>query len=353
MDLQNQIKNMSDSLVAKLSDIFTGALKEKYANKAIAVLQTEEAQEALIKLIKENMSTKATKTESKSGKRKRDPAAPKRGMSSYLFFCNDKRAEVTAANPTFKGTEVTTELGRLWKKISADDKKKYIQQANDDKERYESEKKEYNPSESGSDSETKTTKTSKSKTKKERKAGPKRAQAAYIFFCTDMRASVKEANPDMDTKELTAELGRLWREEYKDDETKSRKWLKKAADDKARFVEEKSNWVDPVDEDSDAKPSKPSAKKSKKSKKSKTDTDDEIKSDTDAEIEPVAEKKSSKKKSKTKSNTPSGFPKFCIDNREIVRSENPTWNIKQVTEELEKLWATMDTAEQDQYTVYA
>ena len=83
----------------------------------------------------------------------------------------------------------------------------------------------------------------KSRKKKIRK-GPKRAMSAYLFFCKDKRAGIKSDNPNMTSKEVTSELARVWREEVKDDESASKKYVELANKDKTRYNTEKSNWTD-------------------------------------------------------------------------------------------------------------
>ena len=132
MAASTQTKNMSTALMEALTKILTGALKGKHAEKALAALQTDEAQAQLTEVIKTNMPTKVIRPAGKAGgrRRKKDPAAPKRGCSSYIFFCKDKRTEVEEANPDMKGTEVTKELGRIWREETSDkQKKKYSKQA--------------------------------------------------------------------------------------------------------------------------------------------------------------------------------------------------------------------------------
>jgi hypothetical protein len=77
---------------------------------------------------------------------KRDPAAPKRPLNSYLIFANEKRAEVKAANPAAKGTEVVSILAAKWRAMSAADKKPYDDKAALEKGRYLIEKKAYEES---------------------------------------------------------------------------------------------------------------------------------------------------------------------------------------------------------------
>jgi len=51
-----------------------------------------------------------------------DLDTPKKGLSAYMFFCQDMRDTVKAENPEMKVTEVTTELGRRWKAMSEKEK---------------------------------------------------------------------------------------------------------------------------------------------------------------------------------------------------------------------------------------
>ena len=382
MAASTQTKNMSTALMEALTEILTGALKGKYAEKALAALQTDEAQAQLTEVIKTNMQTKVIRAAGKAGgrRRKKDPAAPKRGCSSYIFFCKDKRTEVKEANPDMKGTDVTKELGRIWRDETSDkQKKKYSKQATADKERYLEEMKDYTPSAewlaeaeaSASDSEGGKTKRKKSN----RKPGPKRARSAYIFFCTEMRSKVKEDNDDMDAKEVTAELGRLWREEYKEDKALSKKFNKMAKKDKERFEQEKAEWVDPEPADDESFAPEPTKKSSKKSSKKAESSDKEeekvatepVKSSkkskksskkaeaaaesSDKEEEKVAAepvKKSSKKKSKK--GAPSGYTVFCQQTRQVMREENADWSMSKVTKEMERIWESMDDEEKAVYS---
>ena len=354
MASNNQIKNMSEAILTLLSEIFTGSLKTALADKVIDILQSDDLKTALDKVINEKIQAQATtKTSKKGGKRtKRDPAAPKRGCSSYIFFCQDKRAEVKEANPDFKGAAITVELGRMWREdVSEEDKEKYTSMATNDKERYNSAMADYTPSaeflESKSDSDSSDSKKPK-KTKKDRKPGPKKARSAYIFFCVDKRADVKAANDDMNTKDITSELGRLWREDYKDDAKKSKKWMTMAKKDKERFEKEKAEWVDPSGESC-----APDAKKSSKKTESDESTSDDEKSETESDEKTKGKKTKGKKKTAKKADKKgakaTGFIAFCQQTRETMRTENPDWSMKQVTNEMSKIWESMDDDEKSNY----
>ena len=76
-------------------------------------------------------------------KAKKDPNMPKRGLSSYIFFMQDRRKSIVAKDESLTLAEISKELGRLWKEATADDKLKYEDLAKADKERYTKEMESY------------------------------------------------------------------------------------------------------------------------------------------------------------------------------------------------------------------
>jgi len=87
---------------------------------------------------------KASSAKADSGKKKKDPNAPKRGLSAYMFFANDNRDKVREDNPGIKFGEVGKLLGERWKELTDKEKGPYEAKAAADKKRYEKEKAEYN-----------------------------------------------------------------------------------------------------------------------------------------------------------------------------------------------------------------
>ncbi|KAI8067538.1 putative high-mobility group non-histone chromosomal protein, partial [Gongronella butleri] len=77
---------------------------------------------------------------------KKDPNAPKRGLSAYMFFSQDKREQVKAENPNVSFGQIGKILGEKWGAMSEADKKPYVQKAEKDKARYEAEKAAYSVS---------------------------------------------------------------------------------------------------------------------------------------------------------------------------------------------------------------
>ncbi|GAA5891480.1 hypothetical protein JCM8208_007297 [Rhodotorula glutinis] len=78
-----------------------------------------------------------------AAKPKKDPNAPKRPLSAYMHFSQDKRSEVKEENPDVTFGEIGKLLGAKWKEATDDEKKPYQAKAEADKERYEKEKSAY------------------------------------------------------------------------------------------------------------------------------------------------------------------------------------------------------------------
>ncbi|CCC71794.1 hypothetical protein NCAS_0I01260 [Naumovozyma castellii] len=73
-------------------------------------------------------------------RRKKDPNAPKRALSSYMFFANATRDIVRSENPDVTFGQVGKLLGERWKALTPEEKEPFELKAKQDKERYASEK---------------------------------------------------------------------------------------------------------------------------------------------------------------------------------------------------------------------
>ena len=89
------------------------------------------------------MKSKKTTKKTTAGKVKKvkDPNAPKRALSAYMFFAKAERPNILKKHPNYSVTDVAKELGVRWKTIK--DKSKYQKEAAKDKARYEAEMKKY------------------------------------------------------------------------------------------------------------------------------------------------------------------------------------------------------------------
>merc|ERR1712205_28015 len=81
------------------------------------------------------MAKIAAKKTAVKAKKVKDPNAPKRPLSAYMFFAKDQRAAILKKNPSFGVTDVAKALGAQWAKTT--DKSKYEAEAAKDKKRCE------------------------------------------------------------------------------------------------------------------------------------------------------------------------------------------------------------------------
>jgi len=92
---------------------------------------------------KEKATTRKSKTRGVE-KKKKDPNAPKRGLSAYMFFANEQRENVREENPGISFGQVGKVLGERWKALNDKQRQPYEAKATADKKRYEDEKATYN-----------------------------------------------------------------------------------------------------------------------------------------------------------------------------------------------------------------
>lgn len=78
---------------------------------------------------------------------KKDPNKPKKPKSGFLFFCDEVRGKIIDDHRKTNGKvvigDVAKELGKLWKKLSNNNKKKYNTMKENDKQRYAQQMEDY------------------------------------------------------------------------------------------------------------------------------------------------------------------------------------------------------------------
>lgn len=70
-------------------------------------------------------------------RKKKDPNAPKRPLSTFFLFSQDERPAVKALYPNYSVGEIAKELGERWNKVSPEVKAKYELKATQAKQNYE------------------------------------------------------------------------------------------------------------------------------------------------------------------------------------------------------------------------
>jgi hypothetical protein len=67
---------------------------------------------------------------------KKDPSAPKRPMSAFLFFSQGRRSEIKKQNPELKNTEVSRLLGRMWRTAPEEERNPHIEKEKGERAKY-------------------------------------------------------------------------------------------------------------------------------------------------------------------------------------------------------------------------
>jgi len=87
--------------------------------------------------------TRTRRTKEEVRKKRKDPNAPKRALSAYMYFANEQRETVRTDNPGVTFGQIGKLLGEKWKSLNEAEKVPYESKANQDKKRYEDEKAAY------------------------------------------------------------------------------------------------------------------------------------------------------------------------------------------------------------------
>ena len=149
----------------------------------------------------------------------------------------------------------------------------------------------------------------------------------------------------MSAKEVTSELGRIWREDVKENESASDKYVKLSLKDKKRYEKEKAEWDTEQysSEDIDEVKAFP---------KVKSGTDEESANDSSHSDSGLPNEEFSGtdvKKTKKSKKTKTAFSIFCQKNRSEMRKEFPDLSIEDITKKMRTIWDTMDDEEQNAY----
>jgi hypothetical protein len=267
-------------------------------NEIVASNSSEEQSKNFMKVLKEKKNEITPLLLSSKTKRKKDPNAPKKWKTSYIFFCAEQREILRKQETKYKTTEITSKLAEMWKQLSDNERVKYEELSTQDKERYIKELSAYSPSEEY----------------KKKETGPKRPTSSYMFFCKQQRDSIKKEFPNMNAKEITSELGKRWKNLS---EQQKVPYIERQNKDKIRYQTEKQSVVQP--------------EKEKKQKVRKT-----------APVKTTKRKEINPKKT-------IGFKNFCNEEKTRLESENPDWSSRRVTTELIEMWNELNEEDKQQY----
>ncbi|KAJ5067060.1 high mobility group protein dsp1 [Anaeramoeba ignava] len=177
------------------------------------------------------MSSK-DKTETKSD------VPPKKPKTAYLIFAATKRPQIMENNKGIKVGEISKIIGSMWKELTEDQKKVFVDQAEKEKADYEKNLEEYQKNHpetnDSSGDERHSRKTRKHKHRK-LPPPPKKPKNAYLLYSDAIRPKIMEENKGIKVGELSKLISKTWKE-LKEEEKEV--YTKKADELKAQFEKE-------------------------------------------------------------------------------------------------------------------
>jgi hypothetical protein len=231
--------NTIENILPSLNEVILSFLSK--FNPELSSEWSAPAQQALLR---EALSHKLPDQPAPKKKRTaKDPNAPKRAKSAYLFFCEHMRP-LLKERGIKPGKETMVALGEEWGKVSVEDRAPYAEMAQEDKNRY-AQQIAVAPDEHSDDSPDGSLVDSPDGSPVEKKAraprkpkdpnAPKRPRSAYLFFCEHMRPILKGQGAKM-----PGALGKAWTalKDSSEDEDKERLlvYQRQAAAEKAVVV---------------------------------------------------------------------------------------------------------------------
>lgn len=166
------------------------AVKET-EEKALEIYYAKQKQDLAMEFYEAHLQAQAAIINKKKKKNSKDPDAPKRSMSSFMFFSQENRESVVKKNPDKSVGEIAKILGEEWGKLNKGKggkkgTKKYDDMAAQDKLRYEEEKASYD--------EMKSQRNNKMEEERDRRLQEDKAKAMIYFEEVQKQEELKIQN---------------------------------------------------------------------------------------------------------------------------------------------------------------
>ena len=165
-------------------------------------------------------------------KKSKDPNAPKRGLTAFMFYSTKRRPALKEQHPDWPFGDFARAIGAEWGKMTDKQKAPFQKKADKDKERYQSEMENYDPPSDDEDA-------PKKKKKKDPNA-PKRACTAFMFYSIERRPQLKAENPDWSFGEFGKAIGAEWREMGDGDKAA---YTQQSEQDQVRYASDMENYT--------------------------------------------------------------------------------------------------------------
>jgi len=170
------------------------------------------------------------------GRPRKARTGPKKPLSAYTLFVTEVRADVQMEHPDLGFKEVALKVGEMWRHLPLEEGNKYEMLAEEDRNRYQMEKQLWQRR-----AELRKLRGAPETTirRKKKKGAPRNPLSAYTFFVMENRRLVQAAHPDWNFKEVSVEVGKLWRKQTQE---QCQKYKDKAKLDKLRYQNDMKKW---------------------------------------------------------------------------------------------------------------
>jgi len=231
--------------------------KENYIVSMAEYKKTDNYAKHQVKLTdwKEEQKLTAVK---KAAKKPKDVNAPKKPPTAYFLFTAQIRAEVTAANPEMKITQLAKVMGQKWKGLPEDEKKVLQEEAARLKEAHKTTVANYQQSdlyraylskvaewETAQKMKALQDKAQKDQDEQNRPKvkvslprkpkdvnAPKKPLTAFLLFSGSVRAQARAENPEMKMTKIAGVIGQKWKALSEEEQ---KKWSEIAAKQKEEY----------------------------------------------------------------------------------------------------------------------
>ena len=173
---------------------------------------TPEQREEFLGLVKGKGRGKKRSKEAKV----KDPNAPKGVKKAYFFFTGAKLAELKEENKKLTHKEAQKMCGEMWKNFTDEEKKPYLDQEAEDKERYQREMKAYVPPSSEELAKlakpAKADKKTKTKPAKKNKKAKPEEEDGFSKFQDRILPELRKQNGEISDKDAKKKCKSLWKQ---------------------------------------------------------------------------------------------------------------------------------------------
>jgi len=164
-----------------------------------------------------------------------------RPHSAWIYFCQDRRAEIVRNNPGLGFGEICKALASIWAGMTETDKAVYKERALEDTKRYQLFRSNF------SDTQKKYLRRYRKYRKERRKNHPKTALSPYMCFVKAKRSEIvqnqNQINPSTSFEDIGRLLGKTWKELS---DVEKQPYFQLASQDRERYMHELSTYKESV-----------------------------------------------------------------------------------------------------------